>query len=185
MNNPIKQSVRDAFKTSWREVLTYMSLGFMAGVVLILAAFLLSGCAVTPEQQVRGQAEWDRIQAQRQEVAPLRPTRRIEGMTQEQVRDQLIIRCASQGFTVARSNPEYVICQRPAGVMAQVAIGGPMPQLQLHIVTGRTETGIVVVGWMQLQAYLRDGSPGIAETNMSSTQRAEIEGLLASLHPPA
>lgn len=155
--------------------------------LVIAAALTLGACAVSPEQQARSQVEWSRIQAEREARNPTsRPTRTIAWMTPEQVRDQIVVRCATGGFNVASSDPSHIICDRDAGVLAGALLTqgyGPQPRLQFHVVTAMVSNGVVVVGWQQLQTYTWTGAPGMNESGMNRTQRAEVERVLADLHP--
>ena len=114
------------------------------------------------------------------------PTRVIAGMTAEQVRDQLVTRCASRGFNVASADPAHIICDREAGIIASALLQtgvGPAPRIQFHAVTAQMVDGVQVTGWQQLQAYTWTGAVSGTERGMNATQRAEVEMVLADLQP--
>lgn len=115
------------------------------------------------------------------------PSRTIPGMTQAQVRDQLVTRCASRGFNIASSDPSHIICDRNAGIVASALLQtgvGPPPRYQFHAVTAQLTDGVMVTGYMVLQTYTWTGAPDMSESGMNATQRAEVEMVLNDLQPP-
>ncbi|PZO56026.1 MAG: hypothetical protein DCF16_01445 [Alphaproteobacteria bacterium] len=152
--------------------------------LIITTALILTGCATEPTCGRAFCTAQENAAARAQQS--VRPTRTIAGMTPEQVRDQIVVRCATGGFNVASSDPSHIICDRDAGVLAGALLTqgyGPQPRLQFHVVTAMVSNGVVVVGWQQLQTYTWTGAPGMNESGMNRTQRAEVERVLADLHP--